>query len=409
MGFPRGHHWSVLWHQCPGLHFSSTTKSNTFAGRQWSFNLTCLISAAFGLGLGGCSTYSAFLVVTAFNGFGIGGNIPIDTTICLEFIPQNRRFMLALLSIFQPIGVTICCAIAYGFIPNYSCQPDFTKTNPDGSYQLESCNISAPGQPCCHKRDNMGWRYLMFTLGSITLFIFFLRFVVFNFKESPKFLVYRGQDAKAIEVLQHVAKVNKRECGVTLQDFEALTAEDASTTSGTELFGTGDKQRSLSLMEKVKLEFVRYGMLFKTWQIARLTLLVWLIYICDFWGFSLAGKLPSLSSPNCQRPRVDNCIRLLSSVYLCREERRTRLVNQNNLPQLLGHLHAWYRRCCSRFDDVQSTGFGSPIHHADLCGADGRFNLCFLCGQHTACQHWPQHDGVVSLLEIQEPFKNHNN
>jgi len=137
----------------------------------------------------------------------------------------------------------------------------------------------------------MGWRYLMFTLGAITLFIFFLRFFIFNFKESPKFLVYKGKDAKAIEVLQHIAKTNKRECGVTLQDFEALTAENDSTRSGAELFGTGDKQRSLPVMEKVKLELVRYGMLFKTWQIARLTLLVWLIYICDFWGFSLAGKL----------------------------------------------------------------------------------------------------------------------
>lgn len=264
-------------------------RSNTLTGRQWAFNLTCLISAAFGLGLGGCSTYSAFLVVTAFNGFGIGGNIPIDTTICLEFIPQNKRFMLALLSIFQPIGVTICCAIAYGFIPKYSCDPDFTVTNDDGLV-LKSCNITPPGEPCCRKADNMGWRYLMFTLGSITLGIFFLRFVVFNFKESPKFLVYRGQDAKAIGVLQHVAKVNKRECGVTLADFEALTAEDASTNSGTELFGSGDKQQNLSLLQKVKLEFVRYGMLFKGWQMARLTLLVWLIYICDFWGFSLAGE-----------------------------------------------------------------------------------------------------------------------
>jgi hypothetical protein len=136
----------------------------------------------------------------------------------------------------------------------------------------------------------MGWRYLMFTLGAITLFIFFLRFVVFNFKESPKFLVYRGKDAKAIEVLQHIAKVNKRECGVTLQDFEALTDVDESTRSGTELFGTGDQQRSLSSMQKLKLGFKRYGLLFKSWQIARLTLLVWLIYICDFWGFSLAGE-----------------------------------------------------------------------------------------------------------------------
>jgi hypothetical protein len=260
--------------------------------------------------------------------------------------------MLALLSIFQPIGVTICCAIAYGFIPNYSCSPDFTKTNPDGSLQLKSCNITAPGEPCCRKADNMGWRYLMFTLGAMTLFIFFLRFVVFNFKESPKFLVYRGKDAKAIEVLQHVAKVNKRECGVTLQDFEALTAGHESTRSGTELFGTGDKQRSLPLTKKLMLEVKRYGLLFKGWQMARLTLLVWLIYICDFWGFSLAGKLPYFSCPQQQKHRVNLHHRLLSPVDLRCEERRTRFVYQNNLPQLLGYLHAWYRCRRSRLDDV---------------------------------------------------------
>lgn len=136
----------------------------------------------------------------------------------------------------------------------------------------------------------MGWRYLMFTLGAITLFIFFMRFFVFRFKESPKFLVYRGQDQKAIEVLEHVARVNKRECGISLRDFEALTDEADSTQSATELIGAGEKQRSLPFMEKVKIEFVRYGLLFKNWQITRLTLLVWLIYICDFWGFTLAGQ-----------------------------------------------------------------------------------------------------------------------
>ena len=77
-------------------------------GRQYAFNLTVLIAAIFGLCLGAPSNYNGILVLTAFNGFGIGGNvrntapkhlrwsrslqshqqIPIDTTICLEFIPQ---------------------------------------------------------------------------------------------------------------------------------------------------------------------------------------------------------------------------------------------------------------------------------------------------------------------------------
>lgn len=260
-------------------------------GRQWSFNLTCLISAAFGLGLGGCNTYTAFLVVTAFNGFGIGGNIPIDTTICLEMIPQNRRFLLALLSIFQPIGVVICSAFAYAYIPKYSCSPNFSEADP-----LPSCHNVAAGQACCTRASNMGWRYLMFTLGAITLGVFILRFVVFRFKESPKFLVYRGQDEKAVGVLQHIAKVNGRECGVTMADFDALTNEETSLNSASHLLGAGKAQLQSSLKDKVAIEFERYKLLFKGWPMIRLTILVWLTYICDFWGFTLAGtyNTPSL-------------------------------------------------------------------------------------------------------------------
>ncbi|KAK5114836.1 hypothetical protein LTR62_001993 [Meristemomyces frigidus] len=253
-------------------------------GRQWAFNLTCLISATFGLALGGCNSYTAFLIVTAFVGFGIGGNIPIDTTICLEFIPQNRRFLLALLSIFQPIGVVICSAIAYGFIPNYSCNPNFSTADP-----APSCFNVPAGTACCTKKSNMGWRYLMFTLGAITLGVFILRFVVFRFKESPKFLVYRGHDDKAVATLEAIAKVNKRQCGVSLADFEALTGEHNSTTSGTELLGSGAKQLHTSFKEKISIELSRYKLLFNNAQTSRLTVLVWLTYICDFWGFTLAG------------------------------------------------------------------------------------------------------------------------
>lgn len=263
-------------------------------GRKWAFNLTCLFSAAFGLGLGGCNTYNSFLVVTAFVGFGIGGNIPIDTTICLEFIPQNRRFLLALLSIFQPIGVILTTVIAYGFIPNYSCEPNFSESNP-----LPSCNSVSAGEACCTRASNMGWRYLMFTIGAITLGVFFVRFLVFNFKETPKYLVFRGQDEKAIGVLEHIAKVNKRTCGLTKEDFDAITASHVAEQSGhfgsDNLLGAGTEQLQTTTWGRIKIEFARYKLLFNSWQISRLTILVWLTYICDFWGFTLAGTfLPSI-------------------------------------------------------------------------------------------------------------------
>ena len=254
-------------------------------GRWWAFNLTCLFAAVFGLGLGACQTYTAFLVITAFVGFGIGGNIPIDTTICLEFIPQNKRFLLALLSIFQPIGVVLTCAIAYGYIPNYSCSPSFN----EGDAALPSCNNVADGQPCCTRADNMGWRYLMYTLGAVTLAVFLMRSVVFRFKESPKFLVSRGHDDKALAVLQYMAKYNKRQCGVTQADFDALAGEEGSQTSRTELLG-GAKKAAGTTKDKFSGELGRYKMLFADWQMSRMTILVWITYACDYWAFTLAGE-----------------------------------------------------------------------------------------------------------------------
>ncbi|KAH5092064.1 hypothetical protein HBH72_194530 [Parastagonospora nodorum] len=259
-------------------------------GRQWAFNLTVFIASAFGLCIGAPSTYNAILVLTAFTGFGVGGNIPIDTTITLEFTPQNRRYMLPLLSIFQPIGVVICSAIAYGFIPNYSCSPNFSE--PD---HLPSCHGVGPGVACCTKESNMGWRYLLFTLGGITLLVFFLRFVIFNFQESPKFLLYRGNDAKAIEVLHNVAKFNKTACTLTLEHLEALEREYDSIHSNKPMLGGGAKQLQTTWSESLKLEGDRFKILFSNFQMARLTILVWLTYIFDYWGFTVAGSfLPQI-------------------------------------------------------------------------------------------------------------------
>jgi MFS family permease len=259
--------------------------SDNFTGRQWAFNLTCLISSIFGLCLGIPDQYTPFLVLTAFVGFGVGGNIPIDTTICLEFIPQNRRFLLALLSVFQPIGVVLCSAIAYGFIPKWSCKPDFSTADP-----LPSCRNASSGVPCCSKSQNMGYRYLLYTLGAITLFVFFVRFVIFRFQESPKFLIYRGRDEKAVKVLQNIARTNRMECGITLESFERLTQEHVETSKEA---SDSSKQRSLTIKEKLHREYGRYKILFSNLQMTRLTILVWLIYICDFWGFTVAGNCSS--------------------------------------------------------------------------------------------------------------------
>jgi hypothetical protein len=100
----------------------------------------------------------------------------------------------------------------------------------------------------------MGWRYLLYSLGAITLLVFILRFVVFHFQEFPKFPVCRGQDAKAIKVLDRVTKPNSRKNNLTIEIFEALQNED-SMAGESLMLGSGSRQRHIAWCEMVKLEF----------------------------------------------------------------------------------------------------------------------------------------------------------
>lgn len=254
--------------------------------------MTCLVASIFGLCLGATNNYNTFLILTAFVGFGVGGNIPIDTTITLEFLPQNKRFLLACLSVFQPIGVVISSAIAYGFIPYYSCSPNFSEAD-----ALPSCRGLSGNEECCTRESNMGWRYLLFTIGAITIFVFVMRFFVFHFRESPKFLVYKGHDEKAIEVLQHMAKMNKQECSLTIDTFTTVAMEHQRESARS---GINSPDMSYQMLmhdkderpwdKKMGLDLVKYKALFDGFQMTRLTILVWLTYIMDFWGFTVAGK-----------------------------------------------------------------------------------------------------------------------
>ncbi|PWN26103.1 MFS general substrate transporter [Jaminaea rosea] len=167
-------------------------------GRKWSFYLTCLIAGIFGVASGAGPSFTGLRILVAFVGFGVGGNIPIDCTITLEFLPTGRHYLLALLSVFQPIGTLAASGIAYGFVPRYSCG--------GGSAELMADQLAA-----CTRSENAGWRYTLYTIGAITLFVFFVRFLVFKFRESPAYLINRGHDAEALQVLYEIAKVNKVE------------------------------------------------------------------------------------------------------------------------------------------------------------------------------------------------------
>jgi MFS family permease len=188
-------------------------------GRKWAFNLSCLITSVFGMLLvryvllpsrepttdssppyqaASKENYGAVCGLYFLSCIGLGGNIPIDATIALEFLPQNRRALVSLLSMWQPVGVVVASAIAYGTAAKYRC--DVT---------LPACSTVSGGAACCTSSSNMGWRYEVIVIGAMTLAVFVLRFFVFTFYESPKFLLSQGREQEAIDVLHKIAKYNR--------------------------------------------------------------------------------------------------------------------------------------------------------------------------------------------------------
>ncbi|KAI0299054.1 major facilitator superfamily domain-containing protein [Multifurca ochricompacta] len=175
-------------------------------GRRWSFNLTLFIGSVFGIAMGGSPTFVALASLAAVSSVGVGGNMPVDSAVFLDFIPSSHQYLLTILSIWWAIGQLLGSLLAWPLIANFSC---------------------APSGPCA-RSDNMGWRYLVFTLGGLMLLLAFARLFAFPLYESPRYLLGRGYDREAVVVVREIARYNETETNITVEDLReaARSAEE---------------------------------------------------------------------------------------------------------------------------------------------------------------------------------------
>ncbi|KAJ2932943.1 hypothetical protein H1R20_g4158, partial [Candolleomyces eurysporus] len=172
-------------------------------GRKISFNLTMLIIAIFSISAGGSPNFVTLTSLATVWSVGVGGNLPVDSAIFLEFVPASHQYLLTILSIWWAFGQLIGSLVAWPFIANYSCTTTIPGTN-------------------CPRSFNMGWRYFLFTMGVLMFVFWALRFFVFKLYESPKYLMGKGQDEKAVEVVRKLAQHNGRTTSLTVEDLQAV-------------------------------------------------------------------------------------------------------------------------------------------------------------------------------------------
>lgn len=219
-------------------------------GRRWAFTFTFLFTGVFATSAGASPNFAAIGVFCALWSFGVGGNLPVDSAIFLEALPTNKKWLLTVMSVWWSLGQVVTALISWGLITNYSCSDTATE---------------------CLSEDNKGWRYFLYTLGGLTLVMFSARFV-FPLYESPTFYLARGNDEKALETLDHIARINKRSHSLTIDDLRAVDDLhlDKDSHEGNELIRSRLKRYNLSHMRQCfgsKRLAISLGLVILSWAL----------------------------------------------------------------------------------------------------------------------------------------------
>jgi MFS family permease len=252
-GYDRGQNIAVYVGMLAGAIFWGLTAD--IIGRKYAFNISLFICSVSCILAGAMPTWESLGVFIALLGFGGGGNLVMDTTVFLEYLPGNKQWMLTFLACWWGVGQAIAGFIAWGFMApeRYNCADAET----------------------CTKDNNWGWRYVLFTGGALVLVLSLLRVTVVRLKETPKYQLGQGLDAELVATLQELATKYNRPCSLTLEKLEACG----------EIRGIGQK-KGFSLSQTT----VHFRGLFSTRTISISTGMIWLSWTLIGLGESLAPE-----------------------------------------------------------------------------------------------------------------------
>ncbi|KAL4975207.1 major facilitator superfamily domain-containing protein [Aspergillus desertorum] len=185
-------------------------------GRKWIFTSTVILMGMGGLVGAGMPSFTGLCVVGCVVGIAIEGNQLISGIILVEMLPASHQFLVAMQGMFWGLGQLVSYAVGWAFIAEYTCRtgPDKVSTEQAlGHSKRTGGDVSS-----CHYVSNKGWRYVWWTFGCITLFLYLCRFF-FPLRETPKHLLARRRDAEATQIVKDIAAYNKRQTWLTEASF----------------------------------------------------------------------------------------------------------------------------------------------------------------------------------------------
>jgi len=228
-----------------------------YTGRRLPFNMCLLIASIFGTAAGFMQSWYWVNIMYAILGSGVGGSLPVDGALFLEFLPESHSWLLTLLSVWWPLGQLVSSLIAWFFI---------------GQWSLDA-----------------GWRYFLATIGLWTFVMFFIRFFVFHLFESPKFLLNQGRQDEAVAVIHGLAFKNGTKTWLTSDILnEVAGTDDTESTLNNVAKPSGGLSEKFAKFSPDKVQA-----LFKDKKLGIATALMWTAWATIGMGYPLfAAFLP---------------------------------------------------------------------------------------------------------------------
>lgn len=93
--------------------------SADIVGRRLAFNISLFICSVFTIVAGASPNWASLAFFIAFSGFGAGGNLILDTTVPLEYLPSNKQWLVTGLAAWWGVGCTIAGLVAWGFMREF--------------------------------------------------------------------------------------------------------------------------------------------------------------------------------------------------------------------------------------------------------------------------------------------------
>jgi len=220
-------------------------------GRRIAFNMTLLITSVFGMLASYAPSWGWVCFLYGALGFGVGGNLPVDGALFLEFLPDASSSLLTLLSVWWPIGQLVASLVAWFFIANWPADE--------------------------------GWRHFVFAIGVLTFIMFLVRCFVFHLFESPKYLLSRGRYAEAVAVVQGIAYKNGARTWLTTDVLDAVVDDAARAETRPPRVSAANV-----ILEKLtSFSADRLRPLFNTRKLGMATALLWFCWATIGMGYPL--------------------------------------------------------------------------------------------------------------------------